>query len=179
MIEKKSMLCPNCRKLISSDEPACPYCGTSRPGSLWKRGFGGRDLPAPPRSGQGDHRRQRRFLPLFAPAGPGGPRPFGKPHDLPVPFGREPLPPRRDRDLARSQLRPLVDPDFRLVPPRGHPAHLLQHDGLQAARPLRPGGIRLQPLRDPLHLDRHRRLLPLLSGRESPSPSGPPPRSAA
>ena len=38
MTEKKSMLCPNCRKLISSDEPACPYCGTARPGSLWKRG---------------------------------------------------------------------------------------------------------------------------------------------
>ena len=31
--EKKSMLCPNCRKLISRDEPACPYCGLSRPGS--------------------------------------------------------------------------------------------------------------------------------------------------
>ncbi len=38
MTEKKSMLCPNCRKLISSDEPACPYCGMARPGSLWKRG---------------------------------------------------------------------------------------------------------------------------------------------
>lgn len=38
MTEKKSMLCPNCRKLISSDEPACPYCGTARPGALWKRG---------------------------------------------------------------------------------------------------------------------------------------------
>jgi len=31
--EKKSMLCPNCRKLISRDEPACPYCGLSKPGS--------------------------------------------------------------------------------------------------------------------------------------------------
>lgn len=41
MTEKKSMLCPNCRKLISSDEPACPYCGTARPGSLWKRGVTG------------------------------------------------------------------------------------------------------------------------------------------
>ncbi|HOD34874.1 MAG TPA: rhomboid family intramembrane serine protease [Syntrophales bacterium] len=30
--EKKSMLCPNCRKLISRDEPACPYCGLSKPG---------------------------------------------------------------------------------------------------------------------------------------------------
>jgi len=30
--EKKSILCPNCRKLISSDEPSCPYCGLSRPG---------------------------------------------------------------------------------------------------------------------------------------------------
>jgi rhomboid protease GluP len=30
--ERKSMLCPNCRKLISSDEPSCPYCGLARPG---------------------------------------------------------------------------------------------------------------------------------------------------
>ena len=32
-----SMLCPSCRKLISVDEPRCPYCGAMRPG-LW--GFG-------------------------------------------------------------------------------------------------------------------------------------------
>ena len=30
--KKNSMLCPNCRKLISTDEPVCPYCGLSRPG---------------------------------------------------------------------------------------------------------------------------------------------------
>ena len=30
---KTSILCPNCRKLVSSDEPKCPYCGTHRPGS--------------------------------------------------------------------------------------------------------------------------------------------------
>jgi len=30
------MLCPNCRKLISSDEPRCPYCGIANPGSRWK-----------------------------------------------------------------------------------------------------------------------------------------------
>ena len=30
--ERKSILCPNCRKLISSDEPTCPYCGLARPG---------------------------------------------------------------------------------------------------------------------------------------------------
>ena len=30
------MLCPNCRKLISSDEPTCPYCGLSKPGSRLK-----------------------------------------------------------------------------------------------------------------------------------------------
>jgi rhomboid protease GluP len=34
--QKKSILCPNCSKLISTDEPVCPYCGTSRPGSWWK-----------------------------------------------------------------------------------------------------------------------------------------------
>jgi len=32
MSERKSILCPNCRKLISSDEPSCPYCGILRPG---------------------------------------------------------------------------------------------------------------------------------------------------
>jgi len=37
---KKSMLCPNCRKLISSDEPLCPYCGIANPGSAWKRYMG-------------------------------------------------------------------------------------------------------------------------------------------
>ncbi len=35
--EKKSMLCPNCRRLISSDEPQCPYCGMANPGSSWKK----------------------------------------------------------------------------------------------------------------------------------------------
>ncbi len=39
MIEKKSMLCPNCRRLISNDEPACPYCGVVRPGARWRRAF--------------------------------------------------------------------------------------------------------------------------------------------
>ncbi len=29
---RKSILCPNCRKLISRDEPVCPYCGLIRPG---------------------------------------------------------------------------------------------------------------------------------------------------
>ena len=30
--KRNSILCPNCRKLISLDEPACPYCGLIRPG---------------------------------------------------------------------------------------------------------------------------------------------------
>ena len=47
---RRSILCPKCRKLISSDEPRCPYCGTSRPGTWWKnnlwtRTFGRLDLP--------------------------------------------------------------------------------------------------------------------------------------
>jgi rhomboid protease GluP len=33
---RKSILCPNCSKLISSDEPVCPHCGVSRPGVWWK-----------------------------------------------------------------------------------------------------------------------------------------------
>lgn len=34
-----SILCPNCRRLISSYESRCPYCGISNPGSPWKRGL--------------------------------------------------------------------------------------------------------------------------------------------
>ncbi|MGV8058519.1 MAG: rhomboid family intramembrane serine protease [Smithellaceae bacterium] len=37
--ERKSLLCPNCRKLISSDEPSCPYCGLKRPGMHNTAGF--------------------------------------------------------------------------------------------------------------------------------------------
>jgi rhomboid protease GluP len=33
---KGSILCPNCSKLISADERACPHCCTSRPGAWWK-----------------------------------------------------------------------------------------------------------------------------------------------
>lgn len=41
---RQSILCPNCRRLISADEPNCPYCGTTHPGSwlknnLFTRGF--------------------------------------------------------------------------------------------------------------------------------------------
>ena len=47
---RQSILCPHCRKLISRDEPICPYCGTSRPGTWWKnnswtRTVGQTDLP--------------------------------------------------------------------------------------------------------------------------------------
>ncbi len=35
--QTNSILCPSCRKLISADEPVCPYCGTSRPGSASKK----------------------------------------------------------------------------------------------------------------------------------------------
>ena len=33
---RQSILCPNCNKLISTDEGVCPYCGISRPGARWK-----------------------------------------------------------------------------------------------------------------------------------------------
>lgn len=42
---RKSILCPNCRKLISADEPRCPHCSIKTPGSRLKnnpltRGWG-------------------------------------------------------------------------------------------------------------------------------------------
>lgn len=33
---KSALLCPGCRKLISVDEPKCPHCGLTKPGSRWK-----------------------------------------------------------------------------------------------------------------------------------------------
>jgi rhomboid protease GluP len=35
-MDRQSILCPSCRKLISADESVCPHCGISRPGSPWK-----------------------------------------------------------------------------------------------------------------------------------------------
>ena len=45
---RKSMLCPNCRRLISTDEARCPHCGLAAPGARWKnnpltRGWGSGD----------------------------------------------------------------------------------------------------------------------------------------
>jgi len=42
--KRQSVLCPNCRKLISISETQCPYCGTAHPAAWWKnniwtRGF--------------------------------------------------------------------------------------------------------------------------------------------
>lgn len=42
--KRQSILCPNCRKLISISEQQCPHCGTARPSAWWKnniwtRGF--------------------------------------------------------------------------------------------------------------------------------------------
>jgi len=42
--QRQSILCPNCRKLISISEIRCPHCGTAHPTSWWKnnawtRGF--------------------------------------------------------------------------------------------------------------------------------------------
>ncbi|HIJ57017.1 MAG TPA: rhomboid family intramembrane serine protease [Deltaproteobacteria bacterium] len=38
-MNRQSILCPKCRKLISMDEPRCPFCGTPRPGVWWKNKF--------------------------------------------------------------------------------------------------------------------------------------------
>ncbi|MBN1829632.1 MAG: rhomboid family intramembrane serine protease [Deltaproteobacteria bacterium] len=38
-MQRRSILCPNCRLLISGDEKRCPYCGTPNPNSPWRRVF--------------------------------------------------------------------------------------------------------------------------------------------
>jgi len=44
---RSSILCPNCRKLISADERKCPYCGLSNPASPLKYNFWTRGLADP------------------------------------------------------------------------------------------------------------------------------------
>jgi len=46
---RNSILCPNCRSLISLDEERCPHCGLRNPGSRWKSLSFGRDLLCPDR----------------------------------------------------------------------------------------------------------------------------------
>lgn len=42
--KRQSLLCPNCKRLISTSEKRCPYCGVAHPAAWWKnniwtRGF--------------------------------------------------------------------------------------------------------------------------------------------
>ena len=34
--KRTSLLCPNCRRLVSRTAPECPSCGLKNPGSIWK-----------------------------------------------------------------------------------------------------------------------------------------------
>jgi len=47
MQQRNSILCPNCRKLISRNDPICPYCETSNPGAAWKNNKLTRSLDRP------------------------------------------------------------------------------------------------------------------------------------
>ncbi len=44
---RKSILCPNCRRLVSRDETRCPHCGISNPGSKWKSNLWTRNIQEP------------------------------------------------------------------------------------------------------------------------------------
>jgi len=45
--QRLSILCPSCRKLISSSESKCPFCGTTKPGSWYKNNAWTRGLHDP------------------------------------------------------------------------------------------------------------------------------------
>jgi membrane associated rhomboid family serine protease len=45
--ERQSLLCPNCKKLISISEKQCPYCGTGSPAAWWKNNVWTRGLNDP------------------------------------------------------------------------------------------------------------------------------------
>jgi rhomboid protease GluP len=37
--ERRSILCPGCKRLISVDESPCPHCGLRNPGARWRNNF--------------------------------------------------------------------------------------------------------------------------------------------
>lgn len=39
MVTKGPLLCPACRRLIGADDPKCPHCGVSAPGSMLHQAF--------------------------------------------------------------------------------------------------------------------------------------------
>lgn len=45
--QRQAILCPNCRKLISTSESKCPFCGTRKPGSWFKNNAWTRGLRDP------------------------------------------------------------------------------------------------------------------------------------
>ncbi len=45
--QRQSILCPNCRKLISTSESNCPYCGTTKPAVWYKNNAWTRDFRDP------------------------------------------------------------------------------------------------------------------------------------
>jgi rhomboid protease GluP len=47
--QRRSILCPNCGKLISVDESRCPHCGVANPGSWWRNNLWTRGLGYPER----------------------------------------------------------------------------------------------------------------------------------
>ena len=137
---RKSILCPNCRKLISVDEPVCPYCGLIRPGlhntaGIIRKIFLGSDpvrtiiyvnialyvlsLILVRRNFAG------RFFQL----------PFAiKPKSFFI---------RSKRHYPCYRSSSLLDFNFRFVSARWDTAYRLQHDGAISAWPLRSQGIRL------------------------------------
>ncbi|MGD2186037.1 MAG: rhomboid family intramembrane serine protease [Desulfobacterales bacterium] len=45
--KRQSLLCPNCKKLISVSEKRCPHCGTRSPAAWWKNNFWTRGFSDP------------------------------------------------------------------------------------------------------------------------------------
>lgn len=45
--KRQSLLCPNCKKLISTSEKRCPHCGTGRPAAWWNNNIWTREFSDP------------------------------------------------------------------------------------------------------------------------------------
>ena len=165
---RNSILCPSCRKLISEDEPICPFCGLQTPGSRWKNNPLTRGWD-PGTTDPNRHLYEYRDVPSELAAPPAADRRrFQSPQAL---FSRSKQPRRLGchRYVVDELWQWMVDTAIGQLSARVDSAYLLQYDGTLSNRSAHCANLRRLPLFRYLYAERHIGILDLLFCRHTRS----------
>ena len=152
--ERRSILCPRCKRLISIDESPCPHCGLRHPGSRWRNNFWTRVFH------NGDQLiRSIIYLTcchvhlvdsLESDLHPV----FHEPFCFSLSRRSKPAPSGSNGNHPHRQIPSLVDAPFRKLPACRHSSHPVQHGGVLSNCPAHcsrirgiPNGLHLHPQR--------------------------------